>query len=196
MTIWEKIEQDIFDYIDGLLSPEKRKAVEKQIEKNPDILRFYNEIRTLKNRLRSLKTIKPSPDFETVLRARIRMERSINRQKVFGGFSRVPAFAFTGVLIAIIIAILFNTTNFNISSKFSNFSNTSTPEADMNSAVIGSGQEKQKHVHYPMDKLVWKNTRGTPVESKTLRGNLPSRLDTSNTTNPERLIKTVDYIEF
>jgi len=193
MTNWEQFEQDICDYVDGLLSPEAKRDTEKQLEQQPDAQEFYTQIKAIKNSLKYLPTIKTSPDFDTVLRTRIQMEKSLSRRGLWSGNIRVPAFAVVGAVA--VVAILFwgpfNTRNSATSGSLP-FSTDASYRGDATPSRV-TAQNGAPMVKYPMD-VIPVSRRGTAIDSRGQRRNLEAnRADSLRATSADRSIMTVEF---
>lgn len=188
MSDWEQLKDDIYDYVDGLLPSEARKAVARQIESNPEAGAFYREVVALRVSLKGLKHIQPPSDFDTVLRTRITMERSMNRQGLFAGSLRLPAAATIGALAVAALLLVFNLTN----------SELQTNQTVISSSPVGTAPDDrvaappQPAINYvpadPMDI----DTRGTKLERLTSARDYTSR-DSLRLRAQERRIRTVEF---
>jgi len=118
MSNWEQLKDEIYDYVDGLLPAEARKHIEKLLEQDSQAREFHDNVVRLRSGLKGLRRVKVSDDFETVLRTRIRMERSLSRQGFWSGTVRIPAFATVGALALVVLL------------SFLSFSNSGTSKAN------------------------------------------------------------------
>lgn len=108
MTNWEKFRDDIYDYVDGLLPLDEKKRIDKQLEDDEQARQFFDEVKALRTQLRGLSAVRTSGDFDTVLRTRIRMERSIGRRGwLFGGAVPLPAMLTAGAVVLLAAVLLF-----------------------------------------------------------------------------------------
>jgi len=194
MTNWEKFEHEIFDYVDGLLSPEAKREIERRLEQQPEAQEFYTQIRTVKNTLRCLPAIKTSSNFDTVLRTRIQMEKSWSRRGLWTGNVRVPAFAIVGGAAAVMAILLwgpFNTRN-NITAGSLPLSTNESPYQVENTQQLAPTQSLTQTVKYPMDVVPVSGRRGA-IDSRVQRPNLSNRTDSLRATSAERSIMTVEF---
>ncbi|UCE05527.1 MAG: zf-HC2 domain-containing protein [bacterium] len=111
MDSCQRFKEMISDYIEGELDSQNNSQMEKHLR---DCLRCKKAISQLKNLIRKLKElpkITVSPDFETILRARISMESSLARRRnerffPIGQF-RLSAYAFSAVVIIVALFAAF-----------------------------------------------------------------------------------------
>ncbi len=161
MTNWEKLRNDICDYIDGLLPIEARKEIDRQLHENREAEQFYKQVSELRAQLRSLRPIKTSPDFDTVLRTRIRMERSLSRRGWLSDSVRVPVAVTVGALAVVTIVFLFNISNLNNNQapmRSSAFPSYSASQVDSRNGVNNGPP-----VHYvPVDQFIPHG--GSPID--------------------------------
>ncbi len=115
----ETLQQDIFDLIDGLLPLQKRKEIKKLLENNQEAAQFYQKIKDLRSQLGSLQSVKTSPDFDSDLRARIRMEKRLGRSTLIPEYVRIPSLAFAGAaaVMALFLAFGPNSDNFGANTQ-------------------------------------------------------------------------------
>lgn len=191
----KNFQEDIFDYIDGLLPTGSKKGVAKHLEECLDCSEICENITKVREQLRNLISIKVSPDFETVLRTRISMERSLRRRNFLNRPIRIPVYAATGALAFLAIFFILN-----LSDKQSNNDSAhlkappsfSSAQFSPNQAKPGSQGAPQK-INYPMDRL--NISGGTPISSNTLERQTLALTDSVGEIVPERRIQTVG-VEF
>jgi hypothetical protein len=105
MNACDKIRQNAFLYQENALEPVLAKEVRNHLAACPDCQKQFQQAASLKKAMKSLPKYRTSPDFNTVLRARLRTEA---KRKPLWDFSlgsvlwRVPAFA---VMAVVFIAI-------------------------------------------------------------------------------------------
>ncbi len=194
MTNWEQLEQSICDYVDGLLSAEARKEVEQRLDQDADAKELYTQLKALRNGLRSLPAIKTSPDFDTVLRTRIQMEKSFSRGGFLSGNVRIPAFVAVGAVVVVAV-LLWGTISgpgsFQNRLNSTQFTGAPVQSAGTNIPVSSIGATHA--VKYPIDVLRMAR-RGTLIDSRSQRRNQEaSRLDSLRMASPERPITTVEF---
>ncbi len=101
-------EERITDYAEGLLPQTYSKELEAHFQTCSSCRETFNAIRSLRIQLKHLRPVKTSADFNTVLHARIRMERSLNRRSLLLRPAALPAYAATGALALVAAFFLFN----------------------------------------------------------------------------------------
>lgn len=185
MSNWIQLRSDILDYIDGLLPQEKRKIVDTLLQENAEAQEFFDEMKNLRTGLANLTPIKTSEDFDTVLRTRIRMEKSMHRRPLLT--LSVPAAVALGV--AVVLAI-FLVPKFSSDNGLTLTSNGGSVANALSADEIE--QTQPAPVHYPID-LVRLPSGGTAINSESLRErmNRPDSLRTVST--PSRPLRTVEF---
>jgi len=105
MDSCQRFKEMVSDYIEGGLSQQSKVLMDKHLR---DCLRCKGAIKQLKSLIhtvRELPRIKVSPDFETVLKARISMENGLARRRRARllplGQIKFPAYAFSAVMIVV-----------------------------------------------------------------------------------------------
>jgi len=175
MSDWLQKRDEICDYVDGLLSPEKRKDLDNLINQEPEAREFYEEIKKIRSSLSSLKSIKATDDFDTVLRTRIRLENSISRRGFMASFNFPVAIAtVTAALLAIFL--------------FSEFSDGAATKADF--------ADSQNQFEEPASNNSSQATRSYPtrrVNSNTLRQRGDNRIDSLRSLPQDRPLITVEF---
>ncbi len=180
MSDWEQLKDDIYDYVDGLLPSEARREVARQIERNPEARAFYDDVVALRVSLKGLKYIQVPSDFDTVLRTRIRMERSMSRQGFFAGPLRLPAAATVGALAVAAVVMVFNLTGSNTQS------NSPIPRGGVH---VSSAPPAINYV--PVDRMDI-DAGGTKLERRTSARDYASRDSLRGRTSDERIL-TVEF---
>ena len=106
MSDWDRLSNNISDYLEGNLDNSTRKEFEEEIEKNPDLKNLTSRMAGLSKLLGNLTEQKCSDDFSAQLRDRIHRETST--AKAF----RIPvkkySYAFSLVVLAVISVFTFN----------------------------------------------------------------------------------------
>ncbi|KAA3610632.1 MAG: hypothetical protein DWQ05_21685 [Calditrichaeota bacterium] len=97
-------------YLEGELSAGEKRSLENYLEKNPQEKQNVEQLAALRSNLSQLQSIKISDDFETVLRARIQMEKKIGQNSFFSFFQewRAPALGIASALLLFIAFSLYN----------------------------------------------------------------------------------------
>ena len=179
----EKLQQEIFDLIDGLLPIHKRKEIEKLLETDQDAAAFYVEMKALRSRLGSLPGVKTSPDFDSELRARIRMEKHIGRVGLIPDYIRVPSLAFVGAAAVMLLFFAFGPKSGTISLHSqpgisSGFQNT----------------EDSQQTYYTMDRVDLNGNGGGTQLSSEGQHRAASRRDSMRSNDKfERHIRSVEF---
>lgn len=184
----EKFMEKIFDYVDGLISPDKKREIESHVGECSNCRNLFTDAKNVRQQLRNLKPVKTSADFDTVLRARIRMERSLNRRGIFDWPLRLPIYAVAGSLAVI-------TAFFILSESKSSFrANPSQSPFISQSLKNNSSSDRsafRQQVRFPMDKVPFAEGRGTPLDSDALERN--SRADSIRGAIPRGSIQSVEF---
>ena len=152
MTDSERMQEEVYDYLDGLLSDQNRKAVQQKIENDPEYRSFYEDAIAVRNNLRHLRKLKTSDDFDTVLRARIKMERSLSRQRGFLGLPRMlPAYGAVAAVIALAFFMAPRLDEQPTPPTLSQESqSTQTPDSEQLPPLT---QQPARNVNFPMDEV-------------------------------------------
>ncbi len=128
-------EKLISDHIEGKLDPSSRQQFENHLKVCSTCTKKTNDIKVLHNTLNSLPDKHVSTDFNSMLRARIRIENKLEKRKrenlLFSWKIRVPIYGVSVVLIIFILMMVF--------SQLSN-TNTFLPVASMNSEYAAVNQ--------------------------------------------------------
>lgn len=151
----------VSDYIEGELDHQNQVEMEKHLR---DCLGCKNKISQLKQLIQNLKKlprIAVSPDFETILRARISRENRLAKRRNNGwlpvGQFRLPAYVFAAAVLILALSAVFILNN-----RFS------VPIADRNDKWIEGRNEpvepviNERHIYI---------IETQPVANKTLRPN-------------------------
>lgn len=130
----------VSDYIEGGLAQQNKQQMEYHFKECLNCARTTQQLRNLLNELKELPKIAVSPDFETILRARISVESALARRRREGFFTslqfRIPAYAISTVLIILGL--------FSLLSKFDRPTRMATPEAYVNQEWYGGVQQVDK----------------------------------------------------
>lgn len=104
MNVCDRYLGFVSEYVEGSLSGSQRKTFETHLQDCPVCGSRVRQMRTLLQHLKSLPRIKASADFDTVLRARIGIERRLQRQGFAGWFGMWPVrVSFYGAAAALVI---------------------------------------------------------------------------------------------
>jgi len=160
----------IYDSIDGLLPTEKRKDIENHIQGCRECSQIYQGVKSVKQSLRALTPIKTSPDFETVLRTRISMERSLNRKSFLYWPVGRPIFAAAAVGVLVLAFFFINSSNNKLLTPNlqpvipSNTFSTYGQNVRQTNQPYSNYSQTTQQVNYPMDVLELPRN-GTAIES-------------------------------
>ena len=117
----------ISKYIEGELDYNSKLQVEKHLRDCQSCTRKVNNIKVLCKNLGELPSITVSADFDTILRANIRIEKRRERQKKENVFSswkiRIPVYGMSLALVVFVVIMVFS----QISNR-----NTHSPQLAMN----------------------------------------------------------------
>lgn len=191
----KSFEEKIFDYVDGLLPTEARKDVVRHLEECLDCSEIYEGVTKVRWQLRNLNSIKVSPDFETVLRTRISMERSLSRRSFLNRPIRIPVYAATGALAFLAAFFILNLSDKqlnNNSAPLNVSSSVSSSQFSTNQTKLSLQRTPQK-INYPMDRL--DISGGTFISSSNLEKQTSALTDSVTKIVPERRIQPVG-VEF
>jgi len=191
----KSFEERIFDYVDGLLQTAARKDVVRHLEECRDCSQIYEGVTKVRWQLRNLNSIKVSPDFETVLRTRISMERSLSRRSFLKRPIRIPVYAATGALAFLAAFFILNLSDKqlnNNSAPLNVSSSVSSSQFSTNQTKLSRQSTPQK-INYPMDRL--DVSGGTSISSSNLERQTSALTDSVTEIVPERRIQPVG-VEF
>jgi hypothetical protein len=185
----EKLMEKVFDHVDGLLSSDKKKEIEAHLEQCSACRALFTDAKNIRQQFRGLKPIEASGDFETVLRARIRMEKSLNRRGIFEWPMRLPIYAVAGSL-AVITAFFVFTESRNNARINSNQSPFISQTIERSAGSTTSAPTIRQQVRFPMDKVPFADNRGTALDSDELQR---SRIDSIRGSIQRSPIQTVEF---
>ncbi len=191
----KSFQEKMFDYVDGLLPRGARKEVVRHLEECLDCSEIYEGVTKVRWQLRNLNSIKVSPDFETVLRTRISMERSLSRRSFLNRPIRIPVYAATGALAFLAAFFILNLSN----KQLNNNSAPLQVSSSVSSSQFSTNQTKPSYqstpqkINYPMDRL--DVSGGTSISSSNLERQTSALTDSVTEIVPERRIQPVG-VEF
>lgn len=197
MAKCEKFTEKIFDYVDSLIPADKRKEVQGHLEECPECRSVFDDAQAARKQLHSLKRVKTSPDFDTVLRARIRMEKSLTRWGRLDWPLRLPIYAVAGSLAVITAFFILSDFENNSRANFNNPQVISQPYTQASSNALSNvSAAPREQVVFPMDKISPLLGKGTPLNSDELQRTSNAGED-SVLGVPNRAIQSVEFeIEF
>ncbi len=194
MKSCKQFEEVIFDHVDNLVSGEKRKELDQHLGQCPPCQEMFKNAKEVSIRLHNLNRIKTSSDFETVLRTRITMERSLNRGVFINWPMRLPTYAISGVLVILIAffvaSVMKGELLFTNSKKSPGLPSLISNQPIGNNSVIQNSSPAAEAIHFPMD---WKTIRGTAINSTEYERNARARLDSAHTSIPKETIVPVEF---
>lgn len=197
MKSCKQFEEVIFDYVDNLISGEKRKELEQHFEQCPPCREMFKNIKALRSRLLILKPIKTSPEFETILRTRISVERSWNRGAFINWPMRLPIYAVSGALVILIAffvaSVMKGELLFSDSKKSSRASSIINSQPIIDNSVTQNSSRPAETIHFPMDWKAISSRRGTAINSAEYERNARARLDSTRTALPKETIVPVEF---
>ena len=191
----KSFQEKMFDYVDGLLPTGARKDVVRHLEECLDCSEIYEGVTKVRWQLRNLNSIKVSPDFETVLRTRISMERSLSRRSFLNRPIRIPVYAATGALAFLAAFFILNLSDKqlnNNSAPLNVSSSVPSSQFSTNQTTLSRQSIPQK-INYPMDRL--DISGGTSISSNSLERQTSALTDSVTEIVPERRIQPVG-VEF
>ena len=110
MSNCKRFREMVSDYIEGELSGEDKIHFENHIKECSICSEITAKMRLLQNDLCSLKLIQASPDFDTILRTRIRIESGIGRRRlheiIWNWPAKIPVYGMSLALIIIAFVLV------------------------------------------------------------------------------------------
>ncbi|NIR52342.1 zf-HC2 domain-containing protein [candidate division KSB1 bacterium] len=193
MESCKKFEEKVFDYIEGLLPKESKKEVEGHFEQCQHCSNLLREIRGVKERLHKMRSLKTSPDFETVLRTRISMEKSLRRRS-FNGPIGISIYAATGALTVLAAFLLLGTFNGEFRSDVAKETSVvASPNNGTNPNLSNPDiRNSSSKVNFPIDHLSIPS-RGTAISSMELERHARSRGDTTRGINAQEVGHVIEF---
>lgn len=191
MDCCKGFEEKIFDFVDDLLPTQKRKEIENHLNDCSPCSEAFKQTKSLRHQLRSLPTHQTSEDFQTVLRTRIRLERSISRQGILSRPIRIPVYAAAGIILAIAAFFMLNVYTDNNQPIQPGNPQLVSPYNMQGSATSSNARRVPNPVNFPMD---WVNVqgRGTSINSTELNNFSATRTDSARGVNA-REVSTVEF---
>ncbi|MBN2008415.1 zf-HC2 domain-containing protein [candidate division KSB1 bacterium] len=112
MSNCKRIKAIVSEYIDGELTREQQKMVESHLAACKSCDEVIANVKALRRNLHELKRVETSPDFETILRTRIRIESGVSRRRLqelfWTGPARLPMYGMAAALIVIASIMVFD----------------------------------------------------------------------------------------
>ena len=110
MNKCKQVKHIISDYLENQLNPDQKELIENHLAECNHCAIALEGIKNLKNTLKTIRKIKTSPDFDTVLRTRIKIESGIGRRLhkiVWTWPARIPIYGMSVALIVIAAVLVF-----------------------------------------------------------------------------------------
>ncbi|MBN1349893.1 zf-HC2 domain-containing protein [candidate division KSB1 bacterium] len=180
MNRCEQLKPLFSDYTDNTLRKAEADQMRRHFEQCPECRNTMKTLKRLKSVLSGLKKIAPSPDFDMILRTRIRIEASMERKRIlsnlWGGSLRIPAYAASLAIVLVCALIIWD--------QFGTNSRTETAKPFTAIATV-NGQEvavadsefgifnREEQTHYEMTQM---NLRSFISESLSERKHNPDSL--------------------
>ncbi|NUO84445.1 zf-HC2 domain-containing protein [candidate division KSB1 bacterium] len=155
MNTCESFAESFSDYVENTVHPEQRQMLDAHLSRCPSCQDTVTRLSHLRTHLRTLPAVKTSPDFETILRTRIMLERRKSHALAFAPqvvrWPRVTVYALAGLIAVLTMGVL-------VSGR--NHSNTITRQMQNEELNISSVDQyfpsspiQPTKVSYPLDKV-------------------------------------------
>lgn len=109
MNTCESFSESFSDYVENTIHTEQRQSLDTHLSQCPSCHAAVHRLQNLRSHMRTLTRIKTSPDFETMLRTRLMLERKrASRFQFFPEFTRMPrsfAYALAGIAMFLVIGV-------------------------------------------------------------------------------------------
>lgn len=155
MNTCESFSESFSDYVENSAHPEQRQSLDAHLAQCPSCHAAVTRLQNLRTHMRSLPRVKASPDFETLLRARIMLERRKARVfphvTDFGRMPRVALYAFTGVVILLATSVFWREWQ-NASADTKRVANDEIITSSFYEPSDNASLQATK-VFYPLDKI-------------------------------------------
>jgi len=95
-------------YLDGQLTPEAARRVDRAAAESPDVARGLHDLRRVRSMLRAIKPVSPAPDFVARVLAEARrrgLMRRVVRQRMLQGVIRLASAAAAVMLVAVVAGV-------------------------------------------------------------------------------------------
>jgi anti-sigma factor RsiW len=110
MNTCECFSESFSEYVENGVRPEQKKSLDAHLAQCPSCHAAVARLQNLRSHMRALPRIKTSPDFETLLRTRLMLERKrAYAIPFFSEFARMPraaTYAFAGLMLVLTAALL------------------------------------------------------------------------------------------
>lgn len=198
MDSCQRFKEMMSEHIEGELDPQQKLLMEKHLRDCLGCIKTTRHLRSLIQNLKELPRLKVTPDFETILRARISLENGLARRRGASLLSswqfRVPAYAVSALLI--VLAVITILTRFNKPQRYY------PPEAYMNQEWYGGTKQvspssnerviyfiERKPIHNLFSQPPMMRVTDDPHQTST------SIDSTGKTTNQMNMIRTSQKLE-
>ncbi len=109
MNTCESFSESFSDYVENTVHTEQRQSLDTHLSQCPSCHAAVDRLQNLRSRMRALPRLKTSPDFDTMLRTRLMLERKrAARFHFFPEFARIPrslAYALAGVAVFLLVGV-------------------------------------------------------------------------------------------
>ncbi len=110
MNTCESFSESFSEYVENDVHPEQRKSLDAHLAQCPNCHAAVARLQNLRTHMRALPRMKTSPDFDTLLRASLMLERKrAHAIPFFSEFVRMPraaTYAFAGFVLLLAAAML------------------------------------------------------------------------------------------
>lgn len=150
----------ISDYIEGALKGTDKSSFENHLEECIDCAETVSRVDKLSTKLKKLKQIQTSEDFDTVLHTRIRIESGIGRRRlheiVWSWPAKIPVYGMSLAIIVIAIVLVLEQVNEPYQSP--------TPDAYINAEWYGGnpGQRTSSDIMRETENVIYVIERTSP----------------------------------
>jgi len=189
MTDCKRLKDHLYDYVDGILPKESRKLLKEHLEQCPECESVLQNLNALKSQLQTLKPLQTSPDFDMILRTRIKMDRSLNRGGLVNWPMKLPIYAASGALVILAAFFILNFGNNIVGGSQSRSTQTAAlPAEGVNVDQATYSESVPKKVVFPMEFM-----SGTPLNSTNFPVQRESLADSSRGRFQDRSIRAVEF---
>lgn len=109
MNTCESFSEFFSDYVENTVHTEQRQFLDTHLAQCPSCHAAVNRLQILRSHMRALPRIKTSPDFDTMLRTRLMLERKrVSFLHAFPDFTRMPrmvSYGLASVLILLLVGV-------------------------------------------------------------------------------------------
>jgi hypothetical protein len=177
MSNCKRIKAIVSEYIDGELTRDQQRSIEAHLAECKTCDEVIAHVKLLRRNLHELKKIETSPDFETILRTRIRIESGVSRQRLYELFwtgpVRWPLYGMATALIVIASIMVFDQVKKN--------NKPARPNAYVNDQWFGGKDQNQSSipVMQQTDNVIYVLDTMTPEDALRSQQGGSSKIDTT-----------------